>query len=77
MIAPIYEQLAQDFPSVRFYKVDIDGDALTATIHGNSISAVPTFVGVKGAERLSAFSGADRAALMRLVLELTGEVKAG
>ena len=24
MIAPVYEQLAEDFPAVKFYKVDID-----------------------------------------------------
>lgn len=77
MIAPVYEQLASDFPSVRFFKVDIDTPELAATIMGNSISAVPTFVGHRGTSRLSAFSGADRAQLQRLVLELTNTAKSG
>lgn len=58
-------------------QVDIDAPELAATVMSNSISAVPTFVGHRGANRLSAFSGADRAQLQRLVLELTDAAKAG
>eukprot|EP00887_Chlorella_sp_A99_P000848 scaffold5.g848.t1 len=86
MIAPVVEQLAADFPSIKFYKVgsaflfykvDIDTHELQATVIANSISAVPTFVAVKGAERLSAFSGADRAGLQRMVLELAEALRSG
>ncbi|KAL4425693.1 hypothetical protein ABPG75_009709 [Micractinium tetrahymenae] len=72
MIAPVYDQLAQEFPSVKFYKVDIDNQSLSQAVTENSVAAVPTFVGYQGADRVTAFSGADKAMLRRLALELSG-----
>lgn len=37
-----------------------------------AVAAVPTFVGYQGADRVTAFSGADRAMLRRMALELSG-----
>ena len=37
-----------------------------------AVAAVPTFVGYQGADRVTAFSGADKAMLLRLAKELSG-----
>jgi hypothetical protein len=39
---------------------------------GAAVAAVPTFVGYQGADRVTAFSGADKAMLLRLAKELSG-----
>ena len=73
MIAPIYEALAAEYPGVRFFKLDIDNAALAGAVGENGVSAVPTFVGYQGADRVTAFSGADKAMLRRLANELSGQ----
>ena len=60
--------------AVRFFKVDIDNVELSSVVMENNITAVPTFVAYAGLERVGAMSGADRAALRRMVKELI-EVK--
>ncbi|PSC75337.1 thioredoxin o [Micractinium conductrix] len=72
MIAPVFDGLAKEFPSVRFYKIDIDNKAISTAVTENSVAAVPTFVGYQGPDRITAFSGADTAMLRRLALELSG-----
>ena len=72
MISPVYEELAGAHPDVRFFKVDIDNAELSAVVMENNITAVPTFVAYAGLERVGAMSGADRAALRRLVKDLSG-----
>ena len=37
-----------------------------------AVAAVPTFVGYQGADRVTAFSGADKAMLRRMATELSG-----
>ena len=40
-IAPAYEKLAEKFPAIKFYKVDVDDNSETAKAAG--INAMPTF----------------------------------
>lgn len=72
MIAPFYDSLAEEYPAVKFYKIDIDNQAISAAVMENSVAAVPTFIGFHGPDRVTAFSGADKAQLRRLALELSG-----
>ena len=46
--------------------------SLAATVSQHNIAAVPTFVGMQGGRAVTAFSGADRAQLLRTVKELSG-----
>jgi hypothetical protein len=43
-------------------------------VREHSIAAVPTFVGYRAGERVSAFSGADKGELERLVRRLKGGI---
>ena len=58
---------------MRFFQIDIDNAALAGAVGENGVAAVPTFVGYQGAERVTAFSGADKAMLRRLANELSGQ----
>ncbi|KAL4859929.1 Fumarylacetoacetase [Chlorella vulgaris] len=73
MIAPVFDGLAAEFPSIRFFKVDIDNDQLSKTVAENSVAAVPTFVSYVGADRHSTFSGADKAMLRKMAMELSAK----
>ncbi|KAI7844292.1 hypothetical protein COHA_002090 [Chlorella ohadii] len=75
MIAPIYEELAAELgDKVKFYKIDIDNEAVQQAVIENSVAAVPTFIGYQGPDRVTAFSGADKAMLKRMALELSGSL---
>lgn len=63
LIAPVFEQLATAHPEVTFVKADIDTDGLQATVAAAGVTAVPTFVFLKGGVRLQEVRGADQAAL--------------
>jgi len=63
LIAPVFEQLSAAHPGVTFVKADIDTDALAATVAAAGVTAVPTFVFLKGGARLLEVRGADVAAL--------------
>jgi hypothetical protein len=39
-IAPIYEQLAKQYPGVKFLKVDIDNDGLSQVVQEHGITGV-------------------------------------
>jgi thioredoxin len=70
MIAPIYQQLAQEFGGkVTFLKVDVD--AAPAVAQKFSVMSMPTFVFLKnkGSNVVSRFSGADTAKLTATVRE--------
>lgn len=67
MIAPLYEELAARHPDINFYKIDIDEEAVRATVLEQAVASVPTFVSYRGGKRLDHFSGADRAALQLMV----------
>lgn len=40
MIAPVVEEYARAFPDVKFYKVDIDKDAVSRSVAAANVSAV-------------------------------------
>jgi len=40
MIAPVVEEYAQAFPDVKFYKVDIDNNAIARSVAAADVSAV-------------------------------------
>lgn len=67
MMAPLYDQLSLDFPEVKFLKVDIDSSDLQTTVNNHGISAVPTFMVYKGAERVESFTGARRDLLQQIL----------
>lgn len=39
-IAPIYEQLSQQYPHVQFLKIDIDNAAMTEVVNDHGITGV-------------------------------------
>ncbi|WIA33850.1 hypothetical protein OEZ86_006954 [Tetradesmus obliquus] len=57
-IAPIYEQLAQQYPGVKFLKVDIDNEGLMEVVQEHGITGVPTFTMYKGPRKVENFTGA-------------------
>mmetsp|Transcript_13563 Transcript_13563/g.41013 ORF Transcript_13563/g.41013 Transcript_13563/m.41013 type:complete len:164 (-) Transcript_13563:489-980(-) len=71
MIAPVLEQLSRDYgDQATFYKVDIDNDAIAATVGAAGVTGVPTFTFLRGTQRIAQFSGADRNALKNHVVNL-------
>lgn len=72
MIAPYVQQLAHNFPSTRFVKVDIDNGAMLELVSDHAITSVPTFVGFsKEGKVVGSFTGADKQALDSLVATLS------
>ncbi|GAA5921550.1 hypothetical protein JCM3775_003100 [Rhodotorula graminis] len=64
-IAPVYQRLASQFPAVQFLKVDVD--QVPAVAQRFSVSAMPTFVVLKGSNKVDEMKGANPAGLMQLV----------
>lgn len=71
MIAPVLEELAAKHTDVDFVKVDIDNQDVTPVVVENNVSAVPTFVSMRGEKKLTTFSGADKGQLLRMVQEVS------
>ena len=69
-IAPIYEQLAKDFPQCTFVKVDVDENQETAAACG--VQAMPTFKIFKGKQEVGSLRGADPDGLKALVAQHAG-----
>ena len=69
-IAPIYEQLAKDFPQCTFVKVDVDENQETAAACG--VQAMPTFKIFKGKQEVGSLRGADPEGLKALVAQHAG-----
>lgn len=67
-VAPILEELSNQNPEVAFYKIDIDNPAVVETVTQAGISAVPTFLFIKGPKRAEMFSGA-RVELLKSLVE--------
>ncbi|CAF9917120.1 MAG: hypothetical protein HETSPECPRED_003139 [Heterodermia speciosa] len=60
-IAPKVVTMADDFPSVRFYKIDID--EVPDVSHEYGVRAMPTFMIFKGEEKVAEVVGANPQAL--------------
>ena len=71
MIAPVLESLAEKHSDVSFVTIDIDNHAVTELTVENEVSAVPTFVSLKGERKVTKFSGADKGQLTRMVEEVS------
>ncbi|CAB9500247.1 Thioredoxin H-type [Seminavis robusta] len=67
-IAPIYKQLSEEHPDVVFLKVDVDENPETAAKY--SVSAMPTFVFIKGGEVVERLMGANPGRLEEMISEL-------
>ncbi|GMS90844.1 hypothetical protein PENTCL1PPCAC_13019 [Pristionchus entomophagus] len=63
-IAPVYEQLAAQFPSITFTKVNVDQTRDISTAYG--IRAMPTFIVLQGGREVERIQGADRNRLQQL-----------
>ncbi|CDO73080.1 hypothetical protein BN946_scf185007.g134 [Trametes cinnabarina] len=58
MIAPTYEALAKQYPNVNFLKCDVDQAKDVATKY--RVTAMPTFVFLKGASEVERIRGANK-----------------
>lgn len=66
MIAPYYEQLAKQYPKMKFLKVDVD--ELERVAQSSNIRAMPTFIVFKhGAITNEIVRGANKDAILELV----------
>nr|VWO94039.1 Thioredoxin 1 (Trx-1) [Ganoderma boninense] len=61
MIAPTYEALAKQYPNVNFLKCDVDQAKDVAQRY--RVTAMPTFVFLKGAAEVDRIRGANKPAL--------------
>ncbi|GJE89643.1 thioredoxin family protein [Phanerochaete sordida] len=65
VISPIFEKLAEQFPNVEFYKVDVDAAEQISQEVG--IRAMPTFVLFKNGQKVKELVGANPAGLQALL----------
>ncbi|KAI0078863.1 thioredoxin-domain-containing protein [Panus rudis PR-1116 ss-1] len=65
MIAPVFEALAKQYKNVNFLKCDVDAAKDVAGLYG--VSAMPTFIFLKGSAKVDQVRGADRTALQAAV----------
>ena len=65
-IAPIFKELSEEFDA-QFIKVDVDENPEAAQKFG--VSAMPTFVFIKGGEVVDRLMGANAARLKELIAE--------
>lgn len=65
MIAPLFASLSDQMPDVVFLKIDVDENPDTAAKY--SVSAMPTFVFIKGGTVVDRLMGANPARLQELI----------
>ncbi|KAF8506797.1 thioredoxin-domain-containing protein [Russula emetica] len=70
-IAPVYEALAKQHTNVNFLKCDVDAAQEVAGRY--SISAMPTFVFLKGQTKVEQVRGANKAALENAIRKHSSE----
>jgi len=63
MIEPTYVDLARQYPNVNFLKCDVDEAKPIANLY--SISAMPTFIFLKGSTKVDQVRGPNRTALQQ------------
>jgi thioredoxin-like negative regulator of GroEL len=73
MIAPAFESMVAEFPSVVFAKVDVDANQETASHCG--VRSMPTFQLFKGGEKVAETKGANEQGL-RVIMFATDENQA-
>mmetsp|Transcript_15266 Transcript_15266/g.46133 ORF Transcript_15266/g.46133 Transcript_15266/m.46133 type:complete len:122 (-) Transcript_15266:973-1338(-) len=69
-IGPYFDDLAPQFPNVKFIKVDVD--KLEKVAQGAGITAMPTFHVYKGGKKSGELIGASKDKLRALVVEHAG-----
>ncbi|KAF8225134.1 thioredoxin-domain-containing protein [Tricholoma matsutake] len=74
-IAPAYESLSKQYPNVNFLKCDVD--VATDVASRYSISAMPTFIFLKGNEKVDQVRGANRTALQDAVRRHSATTSSG
>ena len=67
MIAPAFESMVSEFPSVVFAKVDVDANQETASHCG--VRSMPTFQLFKGGEKVAETKGAREQELRVIILQ--------
>lgn len=67
MIAPLFSSLSDSMPDVVFLKIDVDDNPDTAAKY--SVSAMPTFLFIKGGTVVDRLMGANPARLQELIDE--------
>ncbi|GHJ84816.1 hypothetical protein NliqN6_1218 [Naganishia liquefaciens] len=72
MIAPTFQQLSQKFAHVQFLKVDVD--KVQAIAQKYRVSAMPTFIVIKGGKVVGEMKGANPAGLSSMVSQHAGPV---
>lgn len=65
IIGPIFDELSDEISGVVFVKVDVDENPETAAKY--SVSAMPTFVFIKGGEVVDRMMGADPDRLREMI----------
>ncbi|KAJ7638304.1 thioredoxin-domain-containing protein [Roridomyces roridus] len=60
-IAPTFEALSKQYKNVAFFKCDVDAAKDIAALY--RVSAMPTFIFLRGSTKIDQVRGADRAAL--------------
>ncbi|KAG5647751.1 hypothetical protein DXG03_008474 [Asterophora parasitica] len=74
-IAPVFEALSKQYKGVNFLKCDVDVGKDVASRY--SVSAMPTFIFLKGGQKVDQVRGANRAALEDAVRRHSGPSSSG
>lgn len=69
-IAPVFDKLSDEYPNVKFLKVDVDQLPMAAS--SNKIQGIPTFQFVNGESVQEVFTGADPTQLRNKTAFLDG-----
>ncbi|KAI0784951.1 thioredoxin-like protein [Abortiporus biennis] len=70
MIAPVFEALSKQYPNVNFLKCDVDAAKDVAAEY--KVSAMPTFIFLKGRTKVDQVRGADKGALEATIKKHAG-----
>ncbi|EJD54424.1 thioredoxin-domain-containing protein [Auricularia subglabra TFB-10046 SS5] len=73
-IAPAYEALSKQYTNVNFLKVDVDAHSDIAQQYG--VSAMPTFIFLKGSTQVEMVRGADRRGIENALKKHSGGASA-